>query len=82
MMDWEMGMDQQQGGPLPGPGRYRHCKGGFYRVLTLARHTETGESLVVYQSEQDGAIYARPLPMFMGSTEYRGQLVSRFTRVE
>ncbi|MFM4720387.1 DUF1653 domain-containing protein [Aeromonas bivalvium] len=74
-------MDQQQGGPLPGPGRYRHCKGGFYRVLTLARHTETGESLVVYQSEQDGAIYARPLPMFMESTEYRGQLVSRFTRV-
>lgn len=75
-------MDQERRGSLPGPGRYRHCKGGFYRVLTLALHTESQERLVIYQSEQDGAVYARPLAMFMGSTEYRGEVVSRFIRVE
>ncbi|WP_434667224.1 DUF1653 domain-containing protein [Aeromonas sp. NJAU223] len=63
----------------PAPGRYRHFKGGLYRVLTLARHTETGESLVIYQSEQDGEVYARPVPMFMEWIEHQGQVVSRFT---
>ncbi len=71
-MDWEMGMDQQQGGPLPGPGRYRHCKGGFYRVLTLARHTETGESLVVYQSEQDGPSTPALCPCSWGALSIGG----------
>lgn len=31
------------------PGRWRHFKGGEYRVLSLARHSETGEDYVVYQ---------------------------------
>jgi len=45
----------------PATGRYRHFKGGYYQVLALALHTETGELLVVYQSEQDGQVYARPV---------------------
>ncbi|WP_310598132.1 DUF1653 domain-containing protein, partial [Aeromonas aquatica] len=49
----------------PTPGRYRHFKGGHYRVLTLALHTETQERLVIYQSEQDDIVYARPVTMFM-----------------
>lgn len=63
----------------PIPGRYRHFKGGLYRVLTLALHTETQEQLVIYQSEQDGAVYARPVAMFMEWIEHQGQVVSRFT---
>ena len=66
----------------PQHGRYRHFKGGHYRVLTLALHTETGESLVVYQSEQDGQVYARPVAMFMEWIEHQGLVVSRFTPVE
>jgi hypothetical protein len=66
---------------LPEPGRYRHFKGGYYRVLTLAWHSETREQLVIYQSEQDGVVYARPLAIFMGSAEDQGQAVSRFARV-
>ena len=50
-------------------------------MLTLALHTETGESLVVYQSEQDGQVYARPVAMFMEWIEHQGQVVSRFTPV-
>jgi len=30
------------------PGRYRHFKGETYRVLGIARHSETGEPVVVY----------------------------------
>lgn len=65
----------------PAAGRYRHFKGGYYQVLTLALHTETGELLVVYQSEQDGAVYARPVVMFMEWIEHQGQVVSRFSPV-
>ncbi|MEG0006861.1 MAG: DUF1653 domain-containing protein [Aeromonas sp.] len=65
----------------PAPGRYRHFKGGHYRVLTLALHTETQERLVIYQSEQDGVVYARPVAMFMEWIEHQGVVVSRFTPV-
>ena len=40
---------------------YHHYKGGKYRVLTLAKHTETQEDLVIYQSILFGTVYARPL---------------------
>ena len=40
---------------------YKHYKGGDYKVLTLAKHTETDEILVIYKSIQFGSIYARPL---------------------
>lgn len=65
----------------PTPGRYRHFKGGYYRVLTLALHTETQERLVIYQSEQDELVYARPVAMFMEWIEHQGAVVSRFTPV-
>ena len=29
-------------------GKYRHFKGGEYEVHGVARHSETGEQLVVY----------------------------------
>lgn len=31
-------------------GLYRHYKGHEYRVLGLARHSETQETLVLYQA--------------------------------
>jgi hypothetical protein len=47
---------------MPTPGMtYKHYKGGVYRVLHLAIHTETSEVLVIYQSLQFGSYHARPL---------------------
>jgi len=43
---------------------YRHSKGGVYRLLGEATHTETKEALVVYADQAD-RLWARPRPMFV-----------------
>lgn len=44
---------------------YRHKKGGIYRVLYEAKHTETDEILIVYQAMYgNGEIWARPKEIF------------------
>lgn len=49
----------------PKPGRYRHYKGGEYRVLGLARHSESLEPLVVYQALYgEAGLWIRPAAMF------------------
>ena len=53
--------------PNPKPQEmYRHFKGNIYQIRCLARHSETGEMMVVYQAMYDTfQIYVRPLDMFM-----------------
>jgi len=44
---------------------YKHYKGNFYKVIEIAKHTETDEVLVIYTSLKDGSlIWARPLSMW------------------
>lgn len=62
------------------PGAYRHFKGGLYEALGLARHSETGEWLVLYKNPED-QYWVRPFNMFFESVEYKGQIVKRFERV-
>mgnify|MGYP003435209860 FL=1 len=65
------------------PGRYRHYKGPEYLVLDLARHSETEEWLVVYQTLYgDYGLWVRPLGMFTETVEVDGQQVPRFTLIE
>ena len=66
----------------PKPGLYRHYKGGEYRVLGLARHSETLEPLVVYQALYGaGGLWVRPAGMFIETIEVGGRRVPRFARV-
>lgn len=66
----------------PRPGRYRHYKGNDYRVIGVARHTETGETLVVYQALYgELGLWVRPAAMFIEMVDHRGQRVARFARI-
>jgi hypothetical protein len=66
----------------PVPGRYRHYKGNEYEVLGVARHSETDELLVVYRPLYgEGALWVRPLAMFLETVTVNGEPVPRFTHL-
>ena len=47
------------------PGIYRHFKGNLYRLLYVARHSETLEPMVVYQALYgEMGIWVRPAAMW------------------
>ena len=61
---------------------YRHFKGNIYRVLHIAKHSETLEDMVVYQAmygERD--IWVRPKAMFEEEIESDGKLIKRFSPI-
>lgn len=69
-------------GHEPQPGLYRHYKGGSYRVLGTARHSESRELLVVYRCLYDNdSLWVRPLTMFMEMVTLAGCVVPRFERI-
>ncbi|MBC8570352.1 DUF1653 domain-containing protein [Oscillospiraceae bacterium NSJ-54] len=64
------------------PGRYRHFKGGEYRVIGVATHSETMEKMVVYAPlYNDSGLWVRPLSMFLETVEREGKTFPRFTYI-
>jgi hypothetical protein len=68
--------------PLPAeprPGLYRHYKGKEYRVMGIARHSETLEPLVVYQALYgEQGWWVRPAAMFTETVEVGSRTIARF----
>ena len=60
-------------------GHYKHFKGNEYKVLHLAKHSETLEPMVVYQALYgEFGIWVRPASMWNEIVEHNGALVQRF----
>jgi hypothetical protein len=71
---------------MPEVGKiYRHSrKGSLYRVLAIAKHSETLEDMVVYEAQYDNdvsKIWIRPASMWFEEVEVNGKNVKRFVLV-
>ncbi len=63
---------------------FEHFKGKKYKILNIARHSETLGLCVIYQALYnspefgDHSIWVRPLEMFLETVEINGKEVPRF----
>ena len=61
---------------------YRHFKGNVYRVLHIAKHSETLEDMVVYQAMYgERGVWVRPKSMFEEVIERDGKTFRRFSKI-
>jgi hypothetical protein len=64
-------------------GLYEHYKGLRYKVLAVARHSETLEELVVYQALYgEEGVWVRPLSMFLENVVIDGKPHPRFKQAQ
>lgn len=64
-------------------GIYRHFKGNLYRLLYLAKDSETLEPVVVYQALYgEQGVWVRPASMWLEQVDRDGYHGPRFTLVE
>lgn len=56
---------------------YKHYKGNLYKIIAFAKHSETAEEMIVYQSLKTGDIWVRPKSMWNEIVDSEGTL--RFT---
>jgi len=58
-------------------GTYKHFKGNMYKVVGVAKHSETMEDMVVYESLRNNTLWVRPITMWNETVDDKGTL--RFT---
>lgn len=60
-------------------GKYQHYKGNYYKVIGVAKHSETLKELVIYQALYgDNELWARPKEMFLDKVSVEGIEKDRF----
>ena len=60
-------------------GLYQHYNGNYYHVMSVARHTETLDEMVVYRSLYgDYGVWVRPKKMFEEIITKNEQSMPRF----
>ena len=63
---------------VPG-GTYKHFKGNKYKVIAIAKHSETLEEMVVYQALYgEHGLWVRPKEMFLEKVSVDGEMKARF----
>lgn len=61
---------------------YKHFKGNIYKVIHIAKHSETLEDMVVYQAMYgEKEIWVRPKAMFDEVIERDGKTFRRFKEI-
>lgn len=61
---------------------YRHFKGNVYRLIGIAKDSETLQKMVVYQAMYgDGDLWVRSYDMFFGKVERDGEVFDRFSPI-
>ena len=53
---------------------YRHYKGNLYKIINFAKHSETCEEMIVYQSLKTGEVWVRPISMWNEIVDEKGTL--------
>ena len=62
-------------------GLYKHYKGGLYKVICMATHTETLEDMVVYKDDKEN-VWVRPATMWNEIVDTSYGKVRRFTKIK
>ena len=56
---------------------YKHYKGNLYKIIGFAKHSETTEDMIIYQSIKNSDTWVRPYSMWNEVVDENGTL--RFT---
>ena len=59
---------------------YLHYKGGIYKIINFAKHSETQEEMIVYQSQTTKDVWVRPKRMWSETIDENNTL--RFTLMD
>ncbi|MEN9647832.1 MAG: hypothetical protein RLY57_636 [Candidatus Parcubacteria bacterium] len=70
----------------PQPGQiWKHSKkGNLYKIITVGKHSESLEEMVVYEAQYENPVskvWIRPLTMWNEEVEIEGKKVPRFVLV-
>ena len=60
--------------------KYKHFKGNLYKVVGFAKHSETTEDMVIYESLRTNDTWVRPKSMWNEVVDDKGTL--RFTLID